>query len=150
MLFRSLVNEGIRPFPTADGKALFFDQFGLEYRNDDGEKTGCDGSAGPVRFDYDLSNDGFPAEFNETRSGFETMYGFEQHGVSGSAGFLGPESGDFTWYPGSPAQNSGCTVERQGTGPSLTCRPIAGRRSSIGAMQWDGTQWSFATAPWER
>src|SRR5215468_2862508 len=131
-----MVDEGVRPFPTVDGKALFFDLFGLEYTNDDGEKKGCDGSAGPVRFDYDLSNDGFPAEFNESRSGFEAMYGFEKHGVSRSAGFRSPEAGDFTWDIGGPAQDSGCVVERQGTGPSLTCGPVAGKRSSIGAMQW--------------
>jgi hypothetical protein len=145
-----VIDEGIRPYPTADGKALFFDLFGLEYLNDDGEKKGCDGSAGPVRFDYDLSNDGFPAEFNETRSGFEAMHGFEEHGVSGSAGFRAPEAGDFTWNMGSPAQDTGCAVEWQGTGPSLTCGAVAGKRASIGALQWDGTQWGFARAPWER
>ena len=145
-----VVDEGIRPYPTADGKALFFDLFGLEYLNDDGEKKGCDGGAGPVGFDYDLSNDGFPSEFGEIRSGFEAMYGFEKHGVSRSAGFRAPEAGDFTWNIGSPAQNTGCAVERQGVGPSLTCTSPAGKRSSIGAMQWDGTQWGFSTAPWER
>jgi hypothetical protein len=142
-----VIDEGIRPYPTADGKALFFDQFGLEYRDDEGEKKGCDGSTGPVRFDYDLSNDGFPPEFSESRSGFEAMDGFEKHGVSGSAGFRAPEAGGFTWDMGSPAQDSGCAIEWQGTGPGLTCGLVAGKRSSIGAMQWDGTQWSFATAP---
>jgi len=145
-----MVDEGTRPYPTADGKALFFDQFGLEYLNDDGEKRGCDGGAGPVRFDYDLSNDGFPAEFTEPRNGFDAMYGFEQHGVSRSAGFRAPEAGDFTWNMGSPAQDTGCAVEWQGTGPALTCGPVAGKHSSIGALQWDGTQWGLATAPWER
>jgi hypothetical protein len=145
-----VVDEGIRPFPTADGKALFFDLFGIEYLNDDGEKKGCDGNAGFVRFDYDLSNDGFPAEFNEPRNRFEGMYGFEKHGLSTSAGFRAPEVGDFTWDIGSPARNAGCSVEWQGKGPGLTCATVDGKRSSIGAMQWDGTKWRFARAPWEQ
>ena len=145
-----VVDEGIRPYPTADGKALFFDQFGLEYLNDDDEKEGCEGGAGPVRFDYDLSNDGFPAEFNVLRNGFAAMYGFEKHGVSASAGFRAPEVGDFTWDMGSPAQDAGCAVDWRGKGPGLTCEAVDGKRSSIGAMQWDGTQWGFARAPWEQ
>jgi hypothetical protein len=144
------VDEGIRPYPTANGKALFFDLFGFEYLNDDGEKQGCDGNAGPIRFDYDLSNDGFPAEFNEARSGFEAMYGLEKHGVSGSASFRAPESGDFTWKMGSPTQDAGCAIEWHGKGPGLSCDTAAGKRSSIGAMQWDGTRWRFARAPWEQ
>jgi hypothetical protein len=145
-----VVDEGIRPYPTADGKALFFDLFGLEYLNDDGEKKGCEDNAGSVRFDYDLSNDGFPAEFDETRSGFEAMYGFEKHGVSASAGFRAPDLGDFTWDMGSPAQDAGCAIDWQGKGPSLTCEAVNGERSSIGAMQWDKTKWGFAKAPWEQ
>jgi hypothetical protein len=135
------VDEGIRPYPTANGKALFFDLFGFEYLNDDGEKQGCDGNAGPIRFDYDLSNDGFPAEFNEARSGFEAMYGLEKHGVSGSASFRAPESGDFTWKMGSPTQDAGCAIEWHGKGPAcpatqlLASAPVSARCSG---MERDG------------
>src|SRR5262249_2570839 len=144
-----MVDEGVRPFPTADGKALFFDLFGLEYTNDDGEKKGCDGGAGPVRFNYDVSSAGFPAEFTEFRPGVEAMQGFEKHGVSASPGFHAPETGDFTLNSGSPARNAGCVIQQEGQGPGLTCEAAAGNRPSIGAMQWDGSTWSLARAPWE-
>ena len=145
------VDEGVRPFSTANGEALFFDVFGLEYTNEDGERLGCNGEGGRVQFDYDLSNAGFPGEFSEIRRGSEAMYGFEWHGIAKRAGFRAPEAGDFTWdiATGSPARNAGCVISRVGSGPGLRCAAGHGSAPSIGAMQWNGSAWELARAPWE-